>query len=118
MIGEAVVDVLAEAGLAEELAVVVSLVGKTLGVELAVPRHPTPRSSLIEVVSACERYQNGMQALVGAVAFMRPGSPESERVRDLVERPRVLDLLPRAERHRLHQWLAGVEVPRPGELVH
>ncbi|HET6708041.1 effector-associated domain 2-containing protein, partial [Amycolatopsis sp.] len=117
VIGEAVVDVLAEAGLAEELAVVVSLVGKTLGVDLAVPRHPTPRSSLIEVVSACERYQNGMQALVGAVAFMRPGSPESERVRDLVERPRVLDLLPRADRDRLHQWLADVEVPRLGELV-
>ncbi len=117
VIGEAVVDVLAEAGLAEELAVVVSLVGKALGVELAVPRHPTPRSSLIEVVSACERYQNGMQALVGAVAFMRPGSPEYERVRDLVERPRVLDLLPRADRDRLHHLLAGVEVPRLGELV-
>ncbi|MEV6827162.1 hypothetical protein [Amycolatopsis sp. NPDC051102] len=118
VIGEAVVDVLAEAGLADELAVVVSLVGKTLGVELAVPRHPTPRSSLIEVVSACERYQDGMQALAGAVAFMRPGSPESERVRELVERPRVLDLLPRADRDRLHQWLAGLEVPRLGELVH
>jgi hypothetical protein len=117
VIGEAVVDVLAEAGLAEELTVMVTLVGKSLGVELTIPRHPTPRSSLIEVVSACQRYRNGLRALVGAVAFMRPGSPESERVRQLVERPRVLDLLPRWDRAQLRDFLADAEVPRLGELV-
>lgn len=114
---EAIVDVMAEAGLAEDLTLMVRLIGQTLDIELTVPHHTTPRSGLIEVVTACMRYQGGMFALVHVVGFMRPGSPECERIRQLVHRPRVLDLLPASEQKRLREWLTDVAPPRLAELV-
>ncbi|MEV7092235.1 hypothetical protein AB0M80_05280 [Amycolatopsis sp. NPDC051045] len=120
VIREAVVDVLAEAGLADDVtgrSLMIRLISQTLDVELAIPQHATGRSQLIEVVSACSRYEGGMLALAYVVGFMRPGSPECERIHQLVQRPRVLDLLPPAEQDRLREWLAGVVFPGLSALM-
>jgi hypothetical protein len=120
VIREAVVDVLAEAGLADDVtgrSLMIRLISQALDVELAIPQHSTGRSQLIEVVTACSRYEGGMLALAYVVGFMRPGSPECERIRQLVQRPRVLDLLPPAEQDRLREWLGGVVFPGLSALM-
>jgi len=118
---EAVVEALVEAGLAEDAqsrSLLIQVISDYSGHPLGVPQHSVGRDHLIELVNACARIEGGMAALDRAVWMMRPGSPECDRIRRLVKEPRVLDLLPAQELHRLREWLVEITVPQLRTLVH
>lgn len=117
---EAIVNVLASAGLAVDpagRALLLDLVHDNLGFPLTIPEQATGRDHLIEVVNACAKADGGMSALAGAVRMMRPDSPESDAIRRLVHQPRMHDLLPEPESMWLHSVLAGVVPARLAALV-
>ncbi|MEQ0561734.1 hypothetical protein ABJI51_21850 [Amycolatopsis sp. NEAU-NG30] len=116
---EAIVNVLADAGLATDRpsrSLMVDLIHDNLGFPLALSEHATGRDQLIDVVNACAKADGGMQALDRAVRMLRPGSPESERLHRLVDEPRMHDLLPDSELLWLRSVLAGSTPPRLGAL--
>lgn len=118
---QAVVEALVEAGLAEDAqsrSLLIQVISDYSGHPLGVPQHSVGRDHLIELVNACARIEGGMAALDRAVWMMRPGSPECDRIRRLVEEPRVLDLLPAQELRRLREWLVKITVPQLRTLVH
>ncbi|GAB3133267.1 hypothetical protein GCM10027258_02110 [Amycolatopsis stemonae] len=117
---EAIVNVLAAAGLAVDpagRALLLDLIHDNLGFPLTVPEQATGRDHLIEVVNACAKADGGMSALAGAVRMMRPGSPESDAIRRLVHQPRMHDLLPEPESAWLRSVLSGVVPPHLTALV-
>lgn len=117
---EAVVNALADSGLADDLAsraLMLDMIRENLGYPLTIPHHATGRDHLIELVNACAKADGGMNALVHVVWVMRPGSPECDLVRRLVDEPRVHDLLPAPDLLRLREWLTGIPAPRLDSLV-
>lgn len=117
---EAIVNVLASAGLAVDpagRALLLDLVHDNLGFPLTIPEQATGRDHLIEVVNACAKADGGMSALAGAVRMMRPDSPESDAVRRLVHQPRMHDLLPESESVWLRSMLSSVVPVRLAALV-
>ncbi|MEC3977825.1 VMAP-C domain-containing protein [Amycolatopsis sp. H20-H5] len=120
VVREAVVNALADSGLADDLSsrsLMLDLIREDLGYPLTIPHHATGRDHLIELVNACAKADGGMNALVHVVRVMRPGSPECDLVRQLVDEPHVHDLLPAPDLARLHEWLTGVPAPRLDSLV-
>jgi hypothetical protein len=118
---EAVVEALVEAGLAEDAqsrSLLIQSISNYLGHPLGVPQRSVGKDHLIELVNACAKIEGGLAALVRAVWMMRPGSPESDRVGQLVKEPRVLDLLPAEELQRLREWLVQITFPQLPMLVH
>ena len=94
---EAIVDALSDAGLAEDAPsrhLLLRLIGQILGQPLAVADQPIGRNHLIELVTACALIADGMDALMNAVAMLRPRSNVYVRVRQLILEPQVRDLLP------------------------
>lgn len=116
----AMVHALAQAGLAEDGAsrlLLLQEIGRYLRYPLVVPDQHAGRDHLIELVNACARQEDGMRALVHAVAMLRPGSLAYERIRRLVEQPQVMDLLTGPELDRLRDLLADLAVPQLPTLL-
>lgn len=112
---EAIVNVLAAAGLAVDpagRALLRELIHDNLGFPLTIPEQVTGRDHVIEIVNACAKVEGGMTALADAVWMMRPDSPESEQIRRLVHQPRMHDLLPESELLWLRSMLSGLVPPR------
>lgn len=119
-IQEAIVDALSDAGLAEDAPsrlLLLRLIGQILGQPLAVADQPIGRNHLIELVTACALIADGMDALMNAVAMLRPRSNVYVRVRQLVLEPQVRDLLPASELERLREWLGNTHVSQLPTLV-
>jgi hypothetical protein len=117
---EAIVNVLAAAGLAVDPAgrtLLLDLIQANLGFPLTVPEQATGRDHLIEVVNACAKVDGGIDALADAVRMMRPESPEAESVRRLARQPRMHDLLPDSELTWLRMVLSDLVPPRLAALV-
>ncbi|WIX85280.1 hypothetical protein [Amycolatopsis sp. DG1A-15b] len=117
---EAIVNVLAAAGLAIDPAgrtLLLDLIHDNLGFPLTIPEQVAGRDHLIEVVNACAKVDDGMNALADAIRMMRPDSPESDQVRRLVHQPRMHDLLPDAELLWLRSMLYGLVPPRLSSAV-
>jgi vWA-MoxR associated protein C-terminal domain/vWA-MoxR associated protein middle region 0/Effector-associated domain 2 len=117
---EALVDTLAEAGLASDSArrmLLLELICAELGQRLMIPDQSAGRDHLIEIVSACAKTTGAMLALVRAFRVMRPDSPAYDRIRHLVEEPQVLDVLPAADLAWLRERLAKITVLRLPVLI-
>jgi vWA-MoxR associated protein C-terminal domain/vWA-MoxR associated protein middle region 0/Effector-associated domain 2 len=117
---EAVVDALAQAGLASDSArrlLLIQLISDELGQPLIIPDQAAGRDHLIQIVTACAETTEAMFALSQAIGVMRPGSRAHNRIRRLVEEPHVLDLLPQRELDWLRERLFEQNVPRLPILV-
>jgi hypothetical protein len=117
---EAIVNVLAAAGLAVDpasRALLLDLIHDNLGFPLTIPEQATGRDHLIEVVNACAKADGGLNALVDVVRMMRPDSPESDLMRRLVHQPRMHDLIPESELTWLRSVLFGLNPPRLAAVV-
>jgi hypothetical protein len=125
---KALVDVLVEAGFADDKSVRTLMVGELRGVL----DHPftfsdqlAGRDQLIEIVSACCRLDEGLIKLALVLDFLRPGTKECDEVRKIVaavgrieaERrapvPRgpVAELVPDTEQEKVRQRLVGFVPP-------
>lgn len=116
---EAVVEALAGAGLADDGAsrqLLLQIIGDNLSHPLIIPDQLIGRDHLIEIVNACAR-QDGMKALVRAVGMLRPKSLVYERIRQLVQAPRVRDLMPAQDLDQLWEFLAGTTISQLPTLV-
>lgn len=97
---EALVDALADAGLANDTArrlLFVQLISDELEQPPVIPDQAAGRDHLIEIVTVCSKINNGIAAMVQAVEVMRPDSAEYHRIRHLVMDPQVLDVLTKSE---------------------
>lgn len=117
---EAVVDVLAAAGLDTDPArrrLLIEMISGQLEEPLVIPDQAVGRDHLIEIVTACAGDLVAMMALSEAVAVMVPGSVADQRIRRLATGPTVLDLLTERDLDLLRSALAGVTVRRLQFLV-
>jgi vWA-MoxR associated protein C-terminal domain/vWA-MoxR associated protein middle region 0/Effector-associated domain 2 len=118
---DAVVKALMEAQLAEDAqgcSLLTQAISDSLGRPLGVPPHLVGKEYLIELVEACAGTEGGTAALARAVWLMRPGSPEHDRISQLLDQPRVLELLPASELQCLREWLVQITIPQLRALVH
>lgn len=120
VVREAIVDILVEAGWANDSQsrlLLIDTVSDELNPRPTIPNHTVGRDHLLSLVNECAKIDDGLAALVRVIRMMRPGSRTYERLRPLVDEPRVLALLPDADLGRLRDWLADVTPPYLPALV-
>ncbi|WP_244211300.1 effector-associated domain 2-containing protein [Amycolatopsis kentuckyensis] len=117
---KAVVDVLVVAGFADDKSIrtlMVSELREALDHPFTFSDQLTGRDQLIEIVSACCRLAEGLNALADVIEFLRPGSKECAEVRTLVTSVRMHEVVPEAEQEKLRERLAGFAPPGLGMAV-
>ncbi|MET8997924.1 hypothetical protein [Amycolatopsis sp. NPDC004169] len=117
---KAVVDVLVVAGFADDKSIrtlMVSELREALDQPFTFSDQLTGRDQLIEIVSACCRLAEGLNALADVIEFLRPGSKECAEVRALVASVRMHEVVPAAEQEKLRERLAGFSPPGLGMAV-
>ncbi|MGH3974566.1 MAG: effector-associated domain 2-containing protein [Pseudonocardiaceae bacterium] len=118
---EAVVETLVEAGLADDVpgcSLLIQTISNYVTTPPRLPQYSVSRDHLVELVNACATVEGGMIALARAVWMIRPGSPEYARICQLIDEPRVLDLLPATELSRVREWLIMITIPQLRTLVY
>ncbi|MDX3187391.1 hypothetical protein PV458_03170 [Streptomyces sp. MN03-5084-2B] len=117
---KAVVDVLVVAGFADDKSIrtlMVSELREALDQPFTFSDQLTGRDQLIEIVSACCRLPEGLNALADVIAFLRPASKECAEVRALVASVRMHEVVPAVEQEKLRERLAGFAPPGLGMAV-
>lgn len=117
---EALVDALADAGLANDTArrlLFIQLISDELEQPPVIPDQAAGRDHLIEIVTVCSKIDNGIAAMLQAIEVMRPDSAEYHRIRHLVTDPQVLDVLTKSEFKWLQRRLAETSIPELNALV-
>lgn len=111
---KALVDVLAAAGFAHDKARRALLVGEletVLECQFTFSDQLAPRDELLEVVNACGRLEDGMEALADVFELMRPGTPECAELRRLVSSLWLRDVIPETEQELIRARLTGLAPP-------
>jgi vWA-MoxR associated protein C-terminal domain/vWA-MoxR associated protein middle region 0/Effector-associated domain 2 len=117
---EAMVDALAESGLANEppsRQLLVRQLRTRLRHQLIISDQSNARNFLIEIVEGCAELEDGLEALLRVVRIMLPHSLAYERLHRIIRHPQVRDLLPPDELELLRECLTKTALPQLQTLV-
>lgn len=109
-IRQALVDVLVVAGFADDRSIrtlMVSELRRSLDNPFTVPDQLAPRDQLIEIVNGCSVIESGLPTLADVLEFLRPGTRECTRFRDLVDSLPLRDVVSESEQEAFRQRLEG-----------
>lgn len=110
----ALVDVLVVAGFADDKSIrtlMVSELRRALDNPFTVPDQLAPRAQLIEIVNSCSGIDEGLPTLADVLEFLRPGTKECAKFRDLVDSLPLRDVVSEREQEQFRSRLEGFSPP-------